>query len=239
MNTKLLVLALSVLTLLSACRKGEEVTEPDMGYEYFPTDVGTWVEYQVDSLWRDDAANVRDSVSYRLLVRIMAHYADLEGRPCQRIHRFVADGDGQWVVRDVWTSTMDTRAAEMTEENYRRLKLSFPVRRSRRWDVNAFGTGATGNPDGNDELMVGYSEVDAAWSNGHFAFPRTALVKNTVPANFVNRRDFEERYAHGVGMVYKLWEETNTQLAYPPQGPPQTQVRGWRLRMTAVAHGID
>lgn len=236
MGTRTLYFALGAALALAACRK-QEVEEPDLGYGYFPTSVGTWVEYQVDSLWRDDPADVLDSVSYRLLERIEEHYTDLEGRPCQRIHRYVRDTTGAWVVRDVWTSTMDAYAAEKTEENYRRLKLSFPVRDGRRWDTHVYGTGATGDPDRNDELLVAYEQVDEPWSTGGLAFNRTVLVKNTVPPNLVDTREFEERYADGVGMVYKFWEEARNIVVSNPNGSITLQYVGWRLRMTAVAHG--
>ncbi|MGV3636768.1 MAG: hypothetical protein ACO1NQ_03880 [Flavobacteriales bacterium] len=239
MEIKLLLPAFIGLVALSSCKKEEPATEPDLGYGYFPTVTGTWVEYQVDSLWRDDPSNVRDSVSYRLLERIVEQYTDLEGRTCQRIHRFVRNEAGEWVVRDVWSATTDASAAERTEENYRKLKLSFPVRLDRRWDINALGTSAVDDPEEDDELEVEYDEVDEPWSNTALSFERTLLVKNTVPANFVEKRNFEERYAHGVGMVEKYQEETNTQLFYPPTGPPVPQVRGWRLRMTAVAYGTE
>lgn len=239
METKHLSLAVMATLVLSAGCKKEEVKEPDLGYAYFPTKVGAWVEYQVDSLWRDDRAGIRDSVSYRLRERIMEHFTDLQGRPSQRIHRFVLDEQGQWVVRDVWAATMDAYAAERTEENYRRLKLSFPIRPGRTWDINIYGTGAAQDPQDDDELMVGYEEIDEPWSNSSLSFERTVLVKNTVPANFVVKRNFEERYADGVGMVNKYWEETNTQTVQQPGGNYVVEVKGWRLRMTAVDHGVD
>ncbi len=239
METKFLLAAFMTVGLLSSCKKDEPAAEPDLGLGYFPTATGTWVEYQVDSLWRDDPSNVLDSVSYRLRERIVEQYTDLEGRACQMIHRFVKNDAGEWVIRDVWSATTDAYAAERTEENYRKLKLSFPVRLDRRWDINALGTSAVDDPEEDDELEVEYAEVDEPWSNTDLSFDRTLLVKNTVPPNFVEKRNFEERYAHGVGMVEKYQEETNTQLFYPPSGPPVQQVRGWRLRMTAVAYGTE
>lgn len=238
MDHKYLLPVVACLLLAAGCKK-EEPAEPDLGYTYFPTAIGTWVEYQVDSMWRDDRTAVLDSVSYRLRERIMEHYTDNEGRPCQRIHRYVLDPQGDWVVRDVWTATIDAYAAERTEENYRRLKLSFPIRSSRTWDINVYGTGAADDPDDDDELLVDYDEIDEPWSNQFMSFDRTVLVKNTVPANFVDKRNFEERYADGVGMVDKYWEESNTQVRYPPGAPPVIEIQGWRLRMTAVGHGVD
>lgn len=221
----------SALTVLFSCTK-EEVPEPDLGYTYFPTAVGAWVEYQVDSMWRDDRTAVRDSVSYRLLQKIEAEYTDDEGRLCQRIHRYVKDVDDTWVVRDVWTATRNNMVAEMTEENERRLKLSFPVREGRTWDMNVYNTVP--------ELSVAFREVGTAWVVNGLSFPLTVRVVNTVPPNAVIKRNFEERYADGVGMVSKYWEETNTQASYPPPTfEPVVEVKGWRLDMVAVAYGTE
>lgn len=220
------VILLTGLLALSSCKK-DEVAEVDLGYGYFPTAVGTWVEYQVDSLWRDDPANVLDSVGYRLKQRIEEVYTDDEGRTCQRIHRYVRDEDDNWIVRDVWTMTVNDRAAEMTEENERRLKMAFAVRNGTEWDINVFNTV--------EELTVRYRDVGDPWSANGLNYESTVLIKNTVAPNFVEKRDFEERYADGVGMVSKYWEETNTQVNQ--QG--QLQVTGWRLNMVAVGYGRD
>lgn len=210
------ILALSVL---AGCKKDAEEPLP-MGYDFFPLRVGHWVEYEVDSMWRDDVLNVYDSVSYRLLERVHETYTDAEGRTAFRILRYVADQAGEWQIRDVWTSYTDERYAEKTEENKRRLKLSFPVRQTRTWDVNVYNTDA--------ELEVAYRELDEPWSSDSLSFEKSVLVRNVLPANSVLRRDYEEHYVREVGLVEKSWEETNSQV---------TGVRGFRLRMVAVAYG--
>jgi hypothetical protein len=223
-NTRILIIA-AALAVLTGCKKDEEVVV-DLGLDYYPTAVGSWVEYQVDSLWRDDPSAVRDSVSYRLLERVAEAYTDDEGRSARRILRYVRDENDEWVVRDVWSSTANSAAAEMTEENVRRLKLSFPVRAGRTWDANIYNT--------EPELMVAYGTVDETVVLNGISYANTVLVKNTVPPNFVVKREFQERYARGVGMISKYREETNTQVV-----GGQLSVVGWRLNMTAVAHGTE
>ena len=98
-NTRILIIA-AALAVLTGCKKDEEVVV-DLGLDYYPTAVGSWVEYQVDSLWRDDVAAVLDSVSYRLLERVAEAYTDDEGRPARRILRYVRDANDEWIVRDV------------------------------------------------------------------------------------------------------------------------------------------
>lgn len=223
---KAIALSAALALVLMACKKEEPVVL-DLGFEYFPVAIGTWVEYQVDSVWRNDVLGIHDSVSYRLRERIEEHYIDPSGRPANRILRRVLDEEGNWVVRDVWTSTRDERAAEKTEENVRRLKLSFPVREARRWDTNVYNTV--------NELEVAYREAHKPWQINGMSFDSTVVVRGTVEPNIILRRDFEERYAKHVGMVEKRWVETNTQ--FPDTGV--MSVIGFWLTMTVVDHGRD
>ena len=221
MNKYVFIGAILALGALQACKKDDDV-KVDLGYDYFPTTVGSWVDYQVDSVWRDDEFGQYDSVSYQLRQLIESAYIDAEGRQAWRVHRSVRDSSGTWRVRDVWTTTANGITAELTEENERRQKLSFPVRLGRSWDANVFNT--------SPELEVGYEEVDVPWSVNGLSFASTVLVRNIVPANSIDRRDLVERYAKGVGMVYKQWEETNTQV---------TGTRGFKVTMVAVDHGTN
>jgi hypothetical protein len=217
--------------LLAGCAKEEQPAPVDLGYDYFPAKVGAWVVFQVDSLWQDDVAGVLDSVSYLLREQVVEQYTDVEGRTAYRLVRSVQDVEGNWVPRDVWTFTVNSTAAELTEENKRRLKLSFPVRETRSWDLNALNT--------DDELLVAFRNVGQPWSSGGNTYGETVLVRNTLPPNLVVIRNFEERYAKGVGLVSKYWEEMNRQTTYPPNQPPVVRVVGFRLNMLALDHGTE
>ncbi|MBK8497599.1 MAG: hypothetical protein IPL52_01980 [Flavobacteriales bacterium] len=219
-HTTLLSLALASL-LVAGCKKDDP--EPvDLGYDYFPRTVGSWIDYQVDSIYRDDAFSIHDTTSYVLREKIVEAYTDPAGRAAWRIHRFVKTPAGDWRIRDVWTSTKDAFYAEVSEENMRRLKLSFPIRTSRAWDMNIYNN--------DDELSVAPVEVDVPWSAGALSFEQTVMVKNTVPANFVDRNEQHERYARNIGLVYKFREIANVQT---------TGYTGWKLKATAVDYGQD
>jgi len=220
-HSNTLILVAGALAI-AGCKK-EEAERPDLGYGYFPRTVGAYIVYQVDSLWRDDGAGVLDSVSYQLKEKVVEEYLDPAGQKSWRIHRFVKNAADEWVIRDVWTSTWDEVAAEVTEENIRRQKLSFPVRDGRRWDINVYNV--------TDELEVAFREVGSTWSGGGLSYDRTVLVKNTLPPNAVLTNNFEERWAHGVGMVSKYWEVKNQQAA--------GCLGCWRLDMVAVAYGTE
>lgn len=219
-QAQLLALALAAL-MVAGCKKDEP--EPvDLGYDYFPRKVGSWIDYHVDSIFRDDAFSIHDTISYELREKVVEAYTDPAGRAAWRMHRFVRTEAGDWLIRDVWTSTKDAFYAEVTEENMRRLKLSFPIRISRSWDMNIYNT--------DDELSVAPVEVDVPWSAGALSFEQSMMVKNTVPANFVDRNELHERYARGIGLVYKYREIANVQTS---------GYEGFKLTATIIDFGQD
>ncbi len=217
------LLTVSLIAALSSCKKEDPPVAADFGYEYFPDKVGTWVEYQVDSMWRDDNFDVLDSVSYRLKQVVAAHYTDPGGRPSMRIERFKLVED-EWVIHDVWSATRSTTALEVTEENKRRLKLSFPIREGRTWNSNVYNT--------DPELEVAAREVGSSYQLGDLAFPNTVAVRSTVPANPLVTRDRYERYAKDVGLV-----EVENLDDSVPNFNPNAPVISVRYKMTAVAYG--
>lgn len=195
-NSTAIILLSAIMLSVSSCRKEESARPIDPGHEYFPIKVGSWIEYQVDSIWRDlDFAH--DTISYRLKQVIAADYIDPEGRPSQRIERFILNGNDEWVIRDVWTATRTSTGLELTEENQRKLKLSFPVREARTWDVNIMNT--------EDELMVAARDVNEAHQLNDQSFSNTMKVRTTVEGNPIITRDLEEVYAHGIGMIEHHW----------------------------------
>lgn len=216
-------LLLLLLATMAGCRKDEE-TPYDPGYAYFPTDPGRWVEYRVDSAWRNDPVGLWDSTSYQLREEITNHFTDAEGRPAQRLLRSRLDSTGNWGPKDVWWQVRTTRNAERSEENQRRIKLIFPPRTGQYWNTNALNTG--------QPYELTYLEVDVPWSINGMSFDSTLLVKTTYPNNAVVANTYYERYAKHVGLVYRQVDSTNTQ--YTSGG---IQVRGTWYKQVITAYG--
>ena len=224
-NVHAFLATLALVMVLVGCKK-QETGEPDLGLGYFPNVIGSWIEYQVDSIGRDDEAGVHDTVSYRLKEKVVEAYYDPQGRLAYRIHRMVRNADNLWVVRDVWTRTVSTSAAETTEENLRRLKISFPVALGRAWDMNVYNV--------EEELELTHREIGIAYTVNGLAFDKTTLVEATFESNFVDTLIFQERYAEGVGMISKRTQDTNTQF---PSGVLRT--KGVYFTMSIVAFGNE
>jgi hypothetical protein len=210
----------------AGCTRSEGTAPADAGAAYFPVAVGTWVEYEVDSIALDQAVGIEDTVRYRLRELLAEAFVDAEGRTCQRVERSVLNDSGLWLLRDVWTAHRGNATAERLEENRRLLKLVLPIRPGMRWNQHAL------LPEPEFEMEI--VERDQPLLLGTLIFSKAALVRSTALANLIDTVLLEERYASGVGLVHKRWQRTNTQFDIPSQ---RFYTRGTKLTMQAVAYG--
>jgi hypothetical protein len=190
--------------LVSGCSK-DEPAEIDLGHAYFPTNVGHWVEYQVDSMRVHLENNAGDTTmySYSLREEITEEFTDGEGRPAQRIIRYLLDSNDAWIPKDVWWQTRDNVRAERSEEDRRRVKLVFPPRTTTFWNTNATNT--------DDAFELTYIDIDAPWSVNGLNFEKTITVIGTFTTNLIETRRYTERYAPDVGMIFHEVDSINSQ----------------------------
>lgn len=199
----ILVLALLIFT---GCRKKEEAKGPDLGYAYWPEDVGHWVEYNVDSIVYNDFADSVERYSFQLRDEIVETFTDLEGRPTQRVERFRRWNDSaQWELVETHVQNRLVQSAQQVEGNTRYIKLQFPPHAGDRWNGNA--TNAL------EDNEYTYDYTDEAETFGTIAFDsvlRVIQVNDTD--NFVVKTYAEERYARHAGLVYKRSFHIETQF---------------------------
>lgn len=226
MTARHLVAATTVLLLLAGCKPDVEYPEHDAGTDYFPIGEGRWIQYDVDSVYRFDVGGIHDSIGYSLREVQVDPFTDPEGRPAMRLHRLRQDSALNWNVQDVWWQVRTDQRVERSEENQRRVKLILPPAEGLFWNTNATNTG--------EPYELTYEEVDVPWSVNGMNFEHTLLVKTTYPNNLIINRTYYERYAKGVGLVYRQVDSTNTQWNTALQ---QYQVTGTWYRQVITAHG--
>jgi len=219
------VLFIPTLLLFSSC--GSNVVEEpiEFGYDYFPLEIGKYLEYDVDSTLYDiGSSNVivyNNSIQVR--EEVTDSFPDNEGRIIYRIDRFERkDETEEWRIKDVWTATVTDRQAERVEENLRFIKLVFPVSENTNpWNGNKYIDENLVIPIAGESVFVfknwlyEYREIDGSLSVGTYNFDDVVTVYQADEENFIELRRSYEQYAKGIGLIYREILILDTQCIAP------------------------
>lgn len=152
--------------------------------------------YDVDSTWRDDAANVHIKIKYQLKELIQSIFIDAQGRPAMRIERYTRANDTMpWIGPRIWYANRTATTAEKVEENVRYVKLVFPVKETATWNGNLYNT------KGAKQYEI-ISAHKPETINSHY-FDSVTYVQQYINTNVILYQIEEEKFAAGVGLVYK------------------------------------
>lgn len=208
-----------VILFVAACKKTKDEI-PDLGYNYYPVEVGSYIVYDVDSIYYDDFNNTKDTFKFQLKHKIESQFIDNEGRTAYRIERSVKFynpsipyNQQQWQLRDVWVANKTNTTAELVEENTRYIKLAFPVKETQKWNGNAQNT--------SDAWQYEYNFFDLPRTHGGVVYDSVLEVNqfDDKGAILTERKFFVERYARNVGLIYKRVIDIESQppSSYTPQ----------------------
>lgn len=179
-----------------SCKKEKEAIAVDLGYKYFPDESGSYVIYQVDSLYYNDFTSRIDSFTFQIKEKIVATYTDLSGRPTSRIERFYRKNDSDaWLIKDVWFSNRTSNTAEKVEENVRFVKMVFPLKEAIEWNGNRYNTLG--------EQNYSLIKLHQSASIGSINFDSTLYISQVSDSNLIEKKIAYEIYAKHVGLVYK------------------------------------
>jgi hypothetical protein len=209
-----------IIAGLTSCKR-DPSPAPDLGFNYFPDAVGSYVVYDVDSSFYDNYPVVKTTVKYQLKEKIQSIFTDNEGRPTIRLERYIKKYDPlvpysamEWKLRNVWTENKTLKNVEKVEDNVRYIKLIFPVSTEESWNGNAKNT----NPE--EEYKYGF--YDLANKIGNIGFDSVLQVDQNDVSSLVHKTFAEEKYARNAGLVYKRFIDVDSQPPsnwYSPQIP--------------------
>lgn len=190
-------LILAIVIFILSCSKDEEVIAPEIAYDYAGLEVGKYVIYDVDSLTFDDFTLTIDTVSYQIKEEIDSKFTDLEGEEAFKIIRYRKDHDTlSWVLIDVWSSKITATNFQKTEENIKYVKLIFPIKLDKIWDGNSMNN--------NTQQDYEFTVVDQTETiGGNVLDSVLTILQYESPEKLLAPELFEEKYARGIGMVYK------------------------------------
>lgn len=223
-------LLLCLTVLLTACKDKTEIEEvmTDFGYDYFPLEIGKYRIYQVDSIVYDIGSGgliLKNTNQVFVRERITDTLQDNLGQTTYRIERSTrSDENESWEIKDIWLALNTAEQAEQIEENLRFIKLIFPIKQGEIWDPTRFIDNTTIIPVAGESV-----EVFKSWSSevislkesgqiGSLDFEDVLTVLHADSENVIERRYVEERYARGVGLIFKSQQILDTQCIVECEG---------------------
>lgn len=213
------VLLVFALGMAVSCNKTDDF-QTDFKYEYFPTDSGRYVEYQVDSvLWNSffDPPSV-DTITFQVREVYESEFLDGSGNTMRRIERYRrADSTQAWQLVDVWSAGLTDNKAIWNEENLRFVKLVFPITNGLTWRGNQFVDTENG-PIFLDDWTYEVTSLDVPATIGGLNFDSTLTVVLHADSNLIEKTTAIEVYARGVGLVQKEWmwlTKNNVNVPFP------------------------
>lgn len=233
----------TISLIINACSERETLDPTpfdESQYEYFPLQIGKYVVYQIDSIVYDFATGggtVRDS--FRIFAKEITAdtLRDQTGELLYAIERYERKSDtAAWVLKSITTAGRTKTQAIRTEDNFRFLKLIFPLDSRSEWDGNIW-------IDENREIEIAgermrpftnwsyeVDSIDVQAFVGQFSFDSTLLVTEADDTNIIERRLSRARYAKHIGLVWREQWILDSQYCnqFPP--PADCETRPWELK---------
>ena len=202
--------AVIFLLLLASCKK-DAAPDVNVGYTYFPDEVGHELIYDVDSTYRDPFFGTTTFIHYQIKEIIDSVFIDNQGRPTMRIERYRNDSSASnpnWIIYNVWTANRTSTTAERFENNIRFIKMIFPVESGKTWDGNSMNVF--------DEQDYEYTYTAVPEQLNSLSFDSVTMVTqiNDTAFNILFPKFEFEKFAAGVGLIHRY----NRQLDYTVNG---------------------
>lgn len=200
-----------------------------MGYNYYPTAIGTYRIYNVTEITHFDGTSanaVHDTIQYQLREVLESEFTDGEGRTSIRLERSVRDSaNAPWLISDIWWAHRGAGRLEQVEENEKFIKLVFRLDKGDVWDGNA--------ENGRSRQDYETLDVDVPYTLNGAVFDSTVTILQNDFRDGVLFHEYEyEIYARNVGMIKKYFK--NFTLASPDTLNPET---GKELFMDLIEFG--
>lgn len=183
--------------LIAGCTSNTiDLGPEDMGYDFFPLEIGDYKEYQVEYI-KYNILGDHDTLSYLLKEVVADTFRNQSGNLVYKLNRFKSDPDSiNWDLDSIWTATKNITNVIVVENNIPFVKLNFPVRDNYEWDGNAFNVM---DPD-NYIYADAYKPIEL---KGKVYNSAVKVIHEENPDYIVSTNIRNEIYAEKVGLIYK------------------------------------
>ena len=221
-----IVLIASLLFSLNACKKSTETLATTPVSDYYPLTVGKYITYSLDSLVFINFGASSVVRNFQVKYVTEAKITDNLGRPAYRIIRYIRKtATNPWLPDNTFWAVNTGNGIDFTENNLRYQKLKSPIRDQYSWKGNSFIESTSLNSELKylADWDYTYDSVGVALRIGTFNLDSTLRVdqrdeKIGNPADQTTYSEVNyamEKYAAGIGMVYRKFLHTEYQPPTP------------------------
>lgn len=224
---RLLPFLILATVALIGCEKKEEELNTQPLSDYYPMQVGKYVTYNLDSTVFINFGRVKIVRSYQVRFTVDAAITDNLQRPAWRVHRDIRTDDTQpWTPNGTFMVVPTQNTVEFIENNLRFVKLHQPIRNNYSWKGNSHID--TYTPSSGlrylDDWDYIYRDVGMNENYNGVSYKTITVHQRdevigipTDPQSYSEVNYSLEKYAEGVGLVYKSFLHTEYQ---PEVGMP-------------------
>ncbi|MBK8487526.1 MAG: hypothetical protein WAU21_11655 [Chitinophagales bacterium] len=210
--------------------------------DYYPLAIGKYITYKTDSIhYFETIAN--DTVHVDIKEVLTDTFRDGSNFLNYRIERFSRpSGTDSWTLVGTGTANYKDVSVEKVENNLRYIKLVSPVEKDVEWKGHAYLGGLSSilvdQQCNNLVFLEGwefcYTKVREPELVGVFNFEDVITVVQNGSQNLIELNHSEEKYAKGVGMVYRFFRHYTTQNICPDCIWEENTQCGYSVRMTVI-----
>ena len=226
------------LLFLTCTKKQVPVTSLNADLQYYPTTIGKFVVYDVDSIVYTGIPRDTIIYSYRIREKLADSYTDNTGRPAIRLERSVKMFNSSfsydsipWTVKEVWMVNADQQKIQVMESNVRFTKLVFPVLVNQSWNGNASNT--------MDPWTYHYEYINQAETINGKSMDKVLLVSQKKDSSAIVYHNYSEKYAAGIGLVYREMTELYSNKVVINVPVTSRIENGFIYRQTFVTFGYE
>ena len=224
--------------MLSSCKKKTEDATSVLGLDYYPTNIGKFVVYDVDSIVYNDLSLDTITYKYRIKERLVENFTDNEGRQAIRLERYIKMYNPNkpydsipYTIKEAWMINADDKKVQVVESNLRYTKMIFPVAQTATWDGNA------NNNLG--QMMYTYSVIDKTETINGVSLSNVLTVKQRDDRTLISVQYYSEKYAKGVGLVYREIKDIYSNMVVASIPVEQRIEKGLIYKQKVISYGYE
>lgn len=240
------ILFVCLIFALASCKKQNEVLETASLTDYYPLEVGKYIDYNLDSMIYINFGQKDTVIHYQARDIVDAAITDNIERPSYRVIRYLRQNESQpWQASSSYMVTPTENRLEVIENNLRYIKLMTPVRQDFSWKGNKYIDTYSTDFDVRylDDWDYVYDSVGYPLTINGLTFDSTVKVFErdeflgqdpSIPGTQYAEKNFAfEKYAKGVGLISKEFLHWEYQGAQPGRS---AYFAGYGLKLTITGH---